>query len=83
MPAERCQLSDARADSRLADVTLDRMIAETNKLVAESIKMMAEAAKLAAEGRKPKRDVSVAPWQLVLAGIGGVAGLLAAIVTVK
>ena len=74
-------MSDATADSRLADVTLDRMIAETSKLVAESTRMVAEAAKLAAEERKLKRDALVAPWQLTLAGIGGVAGLLAAIVT--
>ena len=43
--------------------------------------MNAEAAKLAAEERKLKRDASVAPRQLTLAGIGGVAGLLATIVT--
>ncbi len=74
-------MSEATAESRLAEIGLDRLIAETHKLVAESSKLNAEAAKLAAEERKLRRDASVAPWQITVAAVGGIAGLIAAALT--
>ena len=71
-------MSDATADSRLAEVSLDRVIAETHKLVAESAKMNAEAAKLRAEERKFDRDRFLSPVQIVIAATTGVAAAAAA-----
>ncbi len=71
-------MSDVTADSRLAEVSLDRLIAETHKLVAESAKMNAEAAKLRAEERKFERDRFLSPVQIVIAAMTGVAAAAAA-----
>ena len=71
-------MSDATADSRLAEVSLDRLIAETRKLVAESAKMNAEAAKLRAEERKFERERLLSPLQIVIAAMTGVAAAAAA-----
>jgi hypothetical protein len=54
---------------------IERMQEETRKFVAEQHKLIAEAAKL-------RRDHGLAPWLLVVAGAGGAAGFLAAIITV-
>ena len=78
------QMSEATADRRLAEVSLDRVIAETHKLVANSARMNAEAAKLRAENRNstgtgsglrsrsslPLRRASL-PQPLRLAGLPG------------
>jgi hypothetical protein len=74
-------MSDTTADPRTAAVNMDDVVAETHKLVAESAKFVAEAAKLNAEERKLRRDASVAPWQISVAAIGGIAGAVAAAIT--
>lgn len=78
-------MSEATADSRLAEISLDRLIAETHKLVAESAKMNAEAAKLraeekklTAEERKYTRDRFLSPVQIVIAAMTGVGAAVAA-----
>ena len=54
---------------------------ETRKYAAEQHKLAAETIKLAAEARKIDKDSRFAPWQAAVAVTGGVAGLLAALVT--
>lgn len=75
-------MSDTTADTRLADISLDRLIAETHKLVAESAKMNAEAAKLRAEEIKlnaeTRRDRFLTPMQIAIAAFAGVGAALTA-----
>jgi hypothetical protein len=67
-----------------ADLTVEMQIAqiqrnqeETRKFAAEMHKLTAETLKLAAEARKFDRE----RWLIVVGAIGGVAGMIAAIVT--
>lgn len=60
---------------------IERQQEETRKFVAEQHKLMAERDKLAAEARKLDRDRAMAPWQVAVVTAGGIAGLIAALVT--
>ena len=72
-------MSDAAADSRLAEISLDRLIAETHRLVAESAKMNAEAAKLRAKEGKFERKRFLSPVQIVIAALTGIAAAAVAL----
>lgn len=61
--------------SILADI--DRKRAEAQKFAAEMHKLTAETLKLGAEARKFDRE----RWLIVVGAVGGVAGMIAAIVT--
>lgn len=72
-------MSEAIADPPPLD--LREQIVRIDRAIAETQKFQAEANKLTAEERKLLRDASAVRWQITVAAIGGVAGLIAAIVT--
>ena len=62
---------DASPPPADAEVTLRRLLTESDKFVAEQRKLMAEADKAA-------RERQLAPWQSVVTGMGAGAALFAA-----
>lgn len=82
-------MSDADFDIREQLARIDRNRAETQKLVeetlkfvAESHKLAAERDKLAAEARKLDRDRALAPWQVAVVTLGGLAALVGGLLTI-
>jgi hypothetical protein len=84
-------MSDASADFDLREqlARIDRARAETEKLseetrkfVAEAHKLAAERDKLAAEARKLDRDRLLAPWQVAVVTLGGLAALVGGLLTI-
>jgi hypothetical protein len=68
-------LSDAQLDLREQIARIDRAIEETHKFTAESRKLEAEA-------RKLDRDRRLAPWQVAVVTMGGIAALVGGLLTI-
>jgi len=82
-------MSDAQLDLREQIARIDRARAETEKLseearkfVAEQHKLMAEREKLASETLKLDRDRVLAPWQIAVVTMGGLAALTGGLLTI-
>lgn len=81
-------MSDAPTDYRarldLSDLVtrIERQQEETRKFVAEQHKLAAERDKLAAEARKLDRDRTLAPWQVAIVTMGGLAALVGGLLTI-
>lgn len=82
-------MSEAQFDVREQLARIDHMIAETQKsqieqlkLQSESQKYLAEQMKLQSEARKLERDRSMAPWQIAVVTMGGLAALLGGVLTI-
>ncbi len=58
-----------------------KFVAEQHKLVAETTKLGAEAAKFISEARKLDRDRGLAPWQAATLTVGGIAALVASVIS--
>lgn len=67
--AQLARIARARAET-------EKLSEETRKLVAEAHKLAAERDKLAAEALKLHRDRVLAPWQVAVGTLGGVAALV-------
>jgi hypothetical protein len=82
-------MSEAPFDVREQLARIDHMIAETQTFQIEQLKpqselqkYLAEQTKLFAESRKLDRDRSVAPWQIAVVAMGGLAALLGGLLTI-
>ena len=76
--------TDYRTRLDISDLVarIERQQEETRKFVAEQHKLDAEARKLEAEARKLDRDRILAPWQVVVVTVGGIAGLIGGLLTI-
>jgi len=76
--------TDYRARLDLSDLVarIERQQEETRKFVAEQHKLEAERDKLAAEARKLNRDRALAPWQVAVVTMGGIAALAGGLLTI-
>lgn len=68
-------MSDAPLDLREQIARIDRAIEETHKFTTESRKLEAEA-------RKLDRDRTLAPWQVGIVTMGGLAALVGGLLTI-
>ena len=83
-------MSDAPLDLREQLARIDRARAETEKLseetrkfVIEAHKLAAKRDKLAAEARKLDSDRALAPRQVAVVTFGGIAALIAGVLTIS
>ena len=76
--------TDYRGRLDLAELVarIERQQEETRKFIAEQHKLAAERDKLAAEALKLHRDRVLAPWQVAVVTLGGLAALVGGLLTI-